>query len=96
MACGVSAGKRLTIGDRFDCPCCSGDGCKECLGGKVYITEPPKVSSELWEVIDFCCLMDKGHAPVPGGALRQSKWFLDAFIFVTSEWKRLEAESWEK
>lgn len=73
---------------------CCGDGCNECKGvGKQAITEPPNISEEIWETLSYCDLMDKGHPPISGGTLEQDRWFLLAYRFVTSEWRKLEAEA---
>ncbi len=74
------------------CPVCEGNGCDECEDGRVKITECPLVlvPENIWEVIKFAELYEKGLPPIAGGALDQAKSFIDAALFIMREksyWK---------
>lgn len=70
----------------FECPLCSGQGCDECDGGRYEITQCPKdFVGDLWDVLGYVDLFSKGLPPVTGGALEQTRWFLDVSRFVWSE-----------
>lgn len=75
------------------CPGCEGKGCGECKNsGNIDITECPlkMITKDVWQLIQFAELYEKGLAPVAGGALDQAKVFVEAASFVFSEktyWK---------
>jgi len=58
----------------------------------VEITQCPLtlIDNNVWEVIKFAGLYEKGLPPVAGGSLDQAKNFIDAASFIFSEqqyWK---------
>jgi len=75
------------------CLICKGTGCSECNNaGQVDITQCPLefINTEIWEVIKYVRLYEKGLPPVAGGALDQTYNFLLAADFVMAEeqyWK---------
>lgn len=76
-----------------ECSGCDGFGCDECDGtGKMKITCCPLeyITSDVWEVIRYANLYEKGLPPVAGGALDQAANFIEAaqYIFsVQAYWK---------
>lgn len=76
-----------------DCPCCNAVGCKECDGnGWLELTSCARkqVPRDVWETLTYCEWAEKGHLPVAGGVLDQSRWFIDAWLFVANEKAKLE------
>jgi hypothetical protein len=77
----------------MECLCCGGAGCGECSdSGLIKITDCPLkvVSDDVWEVIGYAELYEKGLPPVAGGALDQCRNFIDAANFIFQEkqyWK---------
>jgi hypothetical protein len=74
------------------CPNCEGKGCNECKEGKIDIIQCPLelITNDIWQAIYFAELYEKGLPPVAGGALEQTKSFLDAAQFIMNEkayWK---------
>jgi len=49
------------------------------------------IKSDEWEIIQYAKLYEKGLPPIAGGALDQSKCFLDAAGFIFNEF-----EYWKK
>ena len=76
-----------------ECNSCDGFDCSECEHtGRTKITCCPLdyISSDVWEVIKFAGLYEKGLPPVAGGALDQAANFIEAanYIFsIQSYWK---------
>lgn len=75
------------------CPNCEGRGCSECKDGEISITYCPLnlITGDVWQLIQFAELYEKGLPPIAGGALDQAKVFVDAAMFVMSEkayWKK--------
>ena len=61
--------------------------------GKIEITCCPLeiIPDDVWDVIDYAELYEKGLPPIAGGALDQAKVFLDAARFIFNEqacWKK--------
>lgn len=77
----------------MQCTGCEGDGCNECnKTGKLVITCCPMeyITDDVWEVIRFAELYEKGLPPVAGGALDQAYNFIKAADFIMKEniyWK---------
>lgn len=73
---------------------CGGAGCGECKGGRFEIGECPKryVDSDTWALIQAAELYEKGLAPVHGGTLDQTAWFLQAAECVWGERERWLAQ----
>jgi hypothetical protein len=74
------------------CPACEGEGCEECKEGQIDITECPleMITEDVWQIIRFAELYEKGLPPIAGGVLEQAKVFIDAAQFVMNEktyWK---------
>ena len=49
------------------------------------------ITPDVWEVIEYAGLYEKGLPPVAGGALDQAKCFLEAATFIFREenmWKK--------
>jgi hypothetical protein len=82
------------------CPVCEGEGCEECKEGQIDITECPLelITEDVWQVIRFAELYEKGLPPIAGGALEQAKVFVDAAQFIMNEkayWKaKLGTGNW--
>lgn len=78
----------------MDCIGCGGKGCKECKEtGKLEITQCPLeiITPDIWEIIHYAELYEKGLAPVAGGALDQAKIFTATCRFIFREqaiWKK--------
>lgn len=78
----------------MDCVMCSGNGCDECNeSGIIEITDCPLVliPKDVWEVIEFADLYEKGLPPIAGGSLDQMKGFILAANFIFKEkayWKK--------
>lgn len=76
------------------CPGCEGRGCEECKNtGGIDITECPLnlITNDVWQVIRFTELFEKGLPPVAGGTLDQTMNFIETAMFVMSEtayWKK--------
>lgn len=72
------------------------EDCKECGGtGKLTFDSCPRsiVPRDIWEVLTYCDYMEKGMLPHAGGVLEQTRWFIDAAAFVSSENERLKPPS---
>jgi len=74
------------------CPNCEGKGCEECKDGNIDIIDCPLklITEDVWQVIRFAELYEKGLPPIAGGVLDQAKVFVDAAQFVMNEkayWK---------
>ena len=75
------------------CPGCDGNGCGECdKKGTFDLTCCPLeyITDDVWEVIRYAELYEKGLPPVAGGALDQAKCFIEAAQFIMREnqyWK---------
>jgi len=81
---------------RIECPSCGGTGCNECADlGKIRLVGCPHqtVDRELWDAVELVGFAEKGHLPVSGGMLEQTRFFADALRFLSSEHARLEAET---
>jgi len=54
--------------------------CSECQDGRIIIDCCPLelVTNDIWEVMEYAQLYEKGLPPVAGGALDQAQIFLDA------------------
>jgi len=76
------------------CPSCNGTGCEHCNdAGTIDITGCPVelVSNDVWSLIEYVKLWEKGIPPIAGGALDQAYCFIQAARFVFAEeqvWKR--------
>lgn len=77
----------------MQCTRCEGQGCNECDNkGRLEIAKCPLeyISDDVWEVIRFADLYEKGLPPVAGGALDQARSFIESAAFVMREnnyWK---------
>lgn len=72
----------------FDCPVCEGGGCRHCDGaGRFDLDECPMIfpGGDVWEAIEFAALYKRGLPPVAGGALDQSRVFVQACRFIWAE-----------
>lgn len=75
------------------CLVCKGSGCKECNNtGEIDITQCPLefIEREVWDVIRYAELFEKGLPPVAGGVLDQAYCFIEACEFIFGEqryWK---------
>jgi len=70
-----------------ECSRCDGFGCEECEGsGKIKITCCPLeyITEDVWEVIRYAELYEKGLPPVAGGALDQAANFIKAAMYIFS------------
>ena len=79
----------------FECPACGGKGCRECGNeGRFALTTCPLeyVDAEIWEMMDYAELYEKGLPPIAGGALDQAKVFIEACHFVWREQAHWEAQ----
>jgi hypothetical protein len=61
-------------------------------GNTITINVCPRllIPDEIWTVIEFAELAEKGHWPIAGGVLDQAHWFVSAARFVWNEialWK---------
>ena len=76
------------------CVTCNGAGCRACDGkGMFEITKCPLelITHDVWKIIKFAELYEKGLPPVAGGALDQAVSFVDAASFIFAEqnyWKK--------
>jgi len=69
------------------CIACGGSGCSECnKEGRIDITGCPLeiIDNEVWEVIEYAELYEKGLPPVAGGALDQARNFIEACGYIFS------------
>jgi hypothetical protein len=48
------------------------------------------VGADVWELLRFCDLVDRGHLPRRGAPLDQTQSFMDALSAVTVESNRME------
>jgi len=77
----------------MECIKCGGSGCAECKGtGRLTITDCPLklITSDVWEVIEYAKLYQKGLPPIHGGALDQAQNFIEVSRFIFREqayWK---------
>lgn len=75
------------------CMRCSGAGCEDCdRTGRIQITGCPleQIGEDVWRVIEYAELYEKGLPPVAGGALDQAHCFIEAARFIMQEqryWK---------
>ena len=75
------------------CPICDGDGCVECdKKGRIEIPMCPLdyVTEDVWEVIRYAELFERGLPPVAGGVLDQAATFVEAANIIrheTNYWK---------
>ena len=72
------------------CPLCDNDGgeCNGCGGrGTIELTACPQqeLDVELVEVLRLAAMYKKGLPPVAGGALDQSRWFVEACEFLWTQ-----------
>ena len=78
----------------MECVDCGGKDCRHCGGTEVEeITCCPLdlITADVWELIRFAELYEKGLPPVAGGALDQAKIFIEAAALVFEEqafWKK--------
>jgi len=75
-------GQKLTV----ECPTCGGVGCGACNNGQFDLNQCPQEFCR--EVVPALGLIDRfndGQAPVDGGVLDQSAWFVDAANFIKRE-----------
>jgi len=78
----------------MQCFVCAGRGCDVCLyiGCYPVVDCPIKyIDDEIWSVIEYAMLYEKGLPPIAGGALDQAHSFVDAARFVHNEmnyWKK--------
>ena len=64
------------------CPDCEEKGCERCgKRGRLTIDGCPKrlIGGDLATMLGYAALYEQGLPPVAGGALDQSRWFIDAF-----------------
>ncbi|HEW78613.1 MAG TPA: hypothetical protein ENH34_01410, partial [Phycisphaerales bacterium] len=69
----------------MECINCSGSGCDECeKKGTIEITCCPLelVTNDVWEILEFAELYEKGLPPIAGGSLDQAKSFIYACRFI--------------
>jgi len=77
----------------MECIGCGGKGCSECNdSGTIKITCCPLelITNDVWEVIEYAELYERGLPPIAGGALDQAQNFLVACRFIfreKSDWK---------
>lgn len=81
--------------DGVVCPVCKGKPpqCDECDGqGEIDIDRCPLlvIAPDVWEVLKYAGLYEKGLPPVAGGALDQSDWFLSAAEYIFEQEQRLK------
>lgn len=75
------------------CLGCDGKGCDECGGsGFTEITGCPQreLTHDIFELAEFSELYSKGLPPVAGGALDQTKSFVDAHRQLTRDQQTLK------
>jgi len=78
---------------QMDCLDCNGAGCEQCDGkGYLDVTMCPQqyVTRDVWQVIEYAALYEKGLPPIMGGVLDQAQIFLAACQFIWAEeryWK---------
>lgn len=77
----------------MQCITCGGKGCDECKNGNIEITDCPLkiITPDIWEIIEYAELYEKGIPPLAGGALDQIKNFTDACRMIFQEqnyWKK--------
>lgn len=77
----------------MECPACNGAGCGGCQAGIVTIMACPLeiIGLDVWDLIDYAALYEKGLPPVAGGALDQAIYFTRAAKWIFEEknyWKR--------
>ena len=78
----------------MECVDCGGRDCEYCGGTEAEeITCCPLdlITADVWEVIRYAELYEKGLPPVAGGALDQAKAFIDAAGLIFEEqafWKK--------
>jgi hypothetical protein len=71
-----------------ECPACGGTGCDGCgRTGRFDVTACPLrwIGSEIWEMIEMTEFYDKGIAPVAGGLLDQTAYFVKFAAAVRGE-----------
>lgn len=71
-----------------DCPVCRGQGCDACgQTGRFEVTQCPLkwIEPEFWEMIEMVEFYDKGIAPVAGGLLDQTAYFVKFAAAVRGE-----------
>ena len=75
------------------CPICDGDGCDECNQQRrleIPMCPLEYVTEDVWEVIRFAELFERGLPPVAGGVLDQAVTFVEAVNLIRYEknyWK---------
>jgi hypothetical protein len=74
------------------CPACDGEGCEECRNGEINITDCPLllITRDVWDLIRYAELFEKGLPPIAGGVLQQADIFIQAAEFYFGEkqyWK---------
>jgi len=71
------------------CPACGGSakGCDECDYGCIYFEQCPLeiITRDVWEVMQYAELYEKGLPPVHGGALDQAYVFTWACRVIWAE-----------
>ena len=74
-----------------DCTVChnkDSEGCYGCAGaGHFDLTSCPVgfVDAEIWDLLGYAGLYEKGLPPVDGGTLDQARWFSEFCRFVWNE-----------
>lgn len=77
----------------MQCLGCDGNGCDECgTSGYTTITGCPQreLTSDIFDLIEMSELYGKGLPPIAGGALDQTKSFIDAFRQLTRDQQTLK------
>ena len=78
----------------MECVACGGGGCGACNEtGRERIEQCPLeiITEDVWRVIKFAELYEKGLPPIAGGALDQAHNFIEASLIVFNEtqyWKK--------
>ena len=78
---------------RIECPCCDGEGCKDCDDGQFAITVCARkyVDNYLVQAINMATMADR-HLPQSGGILDQSAWFIELWTTLNNEQAKIDTE----
>lgn len=104
MLCGscsaVQCRERGTPDEQLEveCPSCGGEGCDKCDESGSFLIDgcPNEYCRGIVSTVECIDLFEKGMAPVAGGTLDQSAWFLAAVKTLRYDESIIKAERYGK
>lgn len=97
-SCGAECQRNTEAGETyFECPICSGRGCRHCNEGQVELKECPRqyIGGEMIDAVNLAAICGKGDWPIVGGILDQAAWFVALKRELDGEMNRIEQDQIE-